>query len=429
MLSETPNILIEDLYFGTAAITTECDADPSHFDNAEKQNYADKEAQNQVSGLNEVKEGHSVGTAVQPGLPSCYPGWFQVANNDSNSQMYLGTFPSVPGFIPGGMSAWGYPSLGAGNWMYPMPAQPAAFIHQPFVGHCRTGIAASGAYDSAGLGPGAPGGPPQTASFSFSGCDQRPELPSQMNSRYGIPLASSPQLHSAMCYNPFGAPSFLGSWHAIQPSSSAASITNQPEEPSRTQKKSSAPDVQSELGMNCRKRRSDSEGLHRSECQADQSVANGLNSSLLARVPSVLISEGADIGRQGEQGWAQRLHLDGAHGCAKIDSHGDGSSLARKKDSDNRTAVWLKRQERDSVNNKVSDEQMDVNLPVSRSVDESTFFPLLPSVSSVDHGRRKPVGETEKWQGKVIKVVPRAAVSASESAAGILLSLQQERQQ
>ena len=53
---------------------------------------------------------------------------------------------------------------------------------------------------------------------------------------------------------------------------------------------------------------------------------------------------------------------------------------------------------------------------------------LFPLVSLDGRGKAKK-GKTEEQHGRVIKAVPHPAVSTTKSAAGILLSLQRERQQ
>ncbi|KAH7431843.1 hypothetical protein KP509_08G069300 [Ceratopteris richardii] len=56
------------------------------------------------------------------------------------------------------------------------------------------------------------------------------------------------------------------------------------------------------------------------------------------------------------------------------------------------------------------------------------LFPLVPSLSPIYHTRKLDSKDPESRQGQVIRAVPRRDVAASDSAAGILLSLQRDRQ-
>eukprot|EP00250_Pteridium_aquilinum_P010051 c19117_g1_i1 orf=603-2804(+) len=69
---------------------------------------------------------------------------------------------------------------------------------------------------------------------------------------------------------------------------------------------------------------------------------------------------------------------------------------------------------------------MDVDYSIGENA--LNLFPLQPSTRTGGHSEGSVPRPDEDSQGRVIKAVPRSALAASESAAGILLSIQRERQ-
>lgn len=437
LLADTSNLSIRGGLYGGPA--PECDTDCSLGVNAEKENCADVE--DQASTPKEVATGQSLGALAQPGLASCYPGWSQVMVNDPNSQVYSGSYPPLSSSNPSGFSVWGYPSLGVEQWMGPMAPQAGAFIYHPLAGNFPMGSPFGGAYGSAALGPVAPVGRPSMVSFGFPHGNQRPEVPPEMRVSYAPEGASTQQWHPAMCHSAsIGHSTPYPSWYAIHnnamhsnrlfavrdceegPSGSVASISNQPEASVGTIKAAHGPGMQFHMGKS-------NLIVPRSVYQAEQSsrsVAIGSNANTLTSTPSIAF-EKADCGHQHKLGLAQSSDLDGTKLSTGFD---DDASLVRKMNAGSGAVSWSKRQ-RDGevfIGSRGLDEEMDANLSEDQSVNALTLFPLVPSLSFNNDHSQKP-GQTEKWQGQVIKVVPRPAVAASESAAGILLSIQQERQQ
>lgn len=332
---------------------------------------------------------------------------------------------SIPDPVQGGgISAWGYPSCG--QWIGSMAVQ-GQLVHgqpygyQPLAGTFSPGSAFGLPY---GSGPASP-----MVSFGIPYCGQRQELPAEMGSNYGpITTSKLDGRNVGHFSNSFG-----GSWYFMQhnyanpqmihaagsdkdaPTGSGTSVNKAPKTAAQGVKTSSFPGLSYHWGFsNQGARPLNTEGLESSGQQSEissPSIGTRLNSMTTPITPSAPAVK--------KLGFSHK-------GLGKIFDSADSKRSLDKEDIDARACAKVRKEGGSPFVEDVSVVASVHSAHVGDCVLE--LFPLVPSLSAGGRNGERDPKAVEGGGGHVIRAVPRKAIAASESAAGILLSLQRERQ-
>eukprot|EP00249_Psilotum_nudum_P020709 c27814_g1_i1 orf=278-3088(+) len=441
MLAATP--LEDGLDYDSPPMTPGDDADVP-VGSQDKAQGKSEDRELQYSEVHPTKETSNfpIEDEIQQGV-TCYPSWYghdgpQRLNYDPDGHMYLGPYPSMPAVLPSGIGQWGFahPSMGTNQWFGPTTVQPGAFLYQPFATGFPPTAGYAGSYGSI-TGP----GPLPLASFGLPGCDPRPVLSHDVYSRV-CPVSTDQPWQPALCYNPAVAPVGLdssASQYAMQhtetmrrvydpgfrgegPSGSITSYTNQPEKSVNMLKAplSFTDDIafQSKW-MNHIPGQAPSNGFCRPSYQAEKlALSTGVRSN-----NGLILSPNSDaVEHQVEQPWDKGQDSKENNQSCYIDCYAHHVS---KRDSKRH-----KEGQREFVSHNVLDEGVaNIEDLTDQSQNALCLFPLAPVLNFRDCNRNKSAGPEAECQNRVIKAIPHAAVVASKSAAGILLSIQQERRQ
>jgi hypothetical protein len=303
-----------------------------------------------------------------------------------------GLNPSTPASSHGFVSAWGYPSVG--QWMGPMDAQGRPFMYHPF-----SGPPFGGPY-----GAPMPGPIPPMVPF---GIPYYGQILSDMHQNYGS-ATSSNKFDPSAGHTPINVPKGIhGSWNFAPygvyppgfskdvPTGSGASVNKSSRALTGTST-SSVPGMHYQFGMNAHQ-------IHQSK--------NSSSSSLLQRPSKVKKS-------CYEHQEKKSLESRGVHGSRNAKFQENDRSLGEEESASNVPK---------DLHGKEDSQASGRNIMFGKSI-EHAGWQLFPLVSLDDRERTKK-GKPDERQGRVIKAVPHPAISTTQSAAGILLSLQRERQQ
>ncbi|MCO5559031.1 hypothetical protein L7F22_012623 [Adiantum nelumboides] len=339
--------------------------------------------------------------------------WYAAVCNDKMGS----TTPYLPAFAPGGVSAWGYPSLGAGHWMGPSPAQgrPSAYPH--FTACFPPGAPFGGLYGAGSVSPMMP--------FCFPHTGHRTEAWEELSSNGAPALATTSNARGAPALG-YVAHDIPGAWQFLQYNNpyysqrfhggvlekntsvgSGASINHQ---------RSVKPVHTSETGH-----------ILREGSRAGWPNSNGIEDSMLQSENSSP-SSSAYIRSTPASSKAGPCHQKTEQPAQMSSTSLFRAFSSSKQHEANELGVRLSKR-RQSDQSLVSDEPAEeAGHQSGQSRNALDLFPLVPSLTSDDE-KKGPKQATAMWQGRVIKAVPHPAVVASQSAAGILLSLQRERRQ
>ena len=376
----------EEMQFGAIE-----ESDESPYSNVlERANCFSEKKQNTVSNVRDGGESQLHETEGHPEIVSNQLEQ-QATSNDA------GLNQSIPPSSHG-VSAWGYPSMGMGQWMSPMDVQGRPFMfHPPFAAPPF-----GGPYGSAMPGPMPPMVP---FGIPYYG----PSLP-DMHQNYGS-VGSSNNFDPSVGHNPINVPKGMqGSWNFTPydgahiaglvkdvPTGSGASV-NQSSTTLPSMRTLSVPGMQYQLGMNVHH-------THQSENSSP---------SVLRKVSNAKTSSNEHHDKKG-------LELRGGHQSCNAQFQENARSL-EEEDSARNVMGWIK-----DLHGKEGARVSVRNISLEKCI-EHGGLQLFPLVSLDGRGKAKK-GKTEEQHGRVIKAVPHPAVSTTQSAAGILLSLQRERQQ
>lgn len=428
LLAETPGTLIDDeMHFETIE---EFDATAS----LAKIATSSGEDANKV-GFN-FKEG-SKGKAPEAEGQS-KNNWGQT---QADGNVGLGSNASMPEFSSVGVSAWGYPSLGP--WGGPMAAHGGPFNYQQF-----TGTLPPGSAFGLPFGPSLPGSGAPMMSFGIPYCGRRQELPAEMDSNYGPPTAfkhegsGTVSVNSNHVSNDLAASCYFSQYNSLNnnrlpaarssndvPTGSGTSV-NKSSATMQALKTSCFPGLSYQWGLNCQTGPLNTDGLDNSAHQSENSSpsnATRLNCRT-SSTPSTPPARRPGLIHQDAEGLAKNLDPASGYGFNSSDQYDSGKKLAGKEKLVTSTPSHSKRQ-KESVCFSIDGPPSNGN-NYGSGVNHSALdlFPLVPSLSSGGGNGKKVLKAVEEGQGVVIRAVPRRATAASKSAAGILLSLQRERQ-
>ncbi|MCO5562442.1 hypothetical protein L7F22_016070 [Adiantum nelumboides] len=341
---------------------------------------------------------------------------------------------STPELVCDEISAWGYPSFG--QWIGPMAAQGQLYGYQQLAEGLPPGSAFSLPYVSSGPAP-------PMVSFGIPYCGRQQELPAEISSNYG-PATVSKQDGSGLLSRNFGhfSNDFASSWYIMQHNNlnnqrmhsgasgkavstgSGTSVNKAPVTAARGVKTSCFPGLAYHWGIsNQAAGPSNTEGLESSGHQSEissPSMATRLATSLTPSAPAAkkLVLSHKKI--QGSLG--KNLEMLSVHRSHSSDSK---RYVENKEDLD--ASPSSKVQDKGGIS-PVDDGLVDASVHLSDVGCALELFPLVPSLGSNGWNRERDGKAVEGGQGHVIRAVPRRAIAASESAAGILLSLQKEKQ-
>eukprot|EP00250_Pteridium_aquilinum_P001439 c11633_g1_i1 orf=142-2823(+) len=433
LLAETPCTLIdEEMPFGAM---DKCAVPASPCTITEREHCLIEKVRVADPCLEERKEHQANNTRTQPKITQKPESFAPVGNDDMGSNPYL------PPFSLGGTSAWGYPSVGMGQWMGPMAAQNRPSAYQPFAGTFPPGAPFGGMYGSAMLGPSGT----QLFPFGIPYSGQRSEPWEEMSSNHGPAAGSNHQAATDVGYSPSQmANNLSGAWHFLPFShpyynqrlsasvsekdistGSGASINNQkPTEAVHPSGMCYPWGDASQAGQ------LNTNAFENSGHQRENSpprIATGSKFKSSACMPPAPVSRKAGSHHQEAENPAQSAKMNKVFQNRSFKKY--EANRAGGREEENTTAPrWPKHQQGGQVPfDKGHMEETLVDCSPDHSGNALDLFPLVPSLSP--DGQGDPKQAREHWQGQVIKVVPRPAVAASKSAAGILLSLQRERRQ
>lgn len=342
----------------------------------------------------------------------------------------LGSNACRPELSSVGLSAWGYPSLGP--WAGTMAAQGGPYNYLPFAGAFPPGSAFG-----LPMGPSFPG---SMMSFGIPFYDGRQEPPAEVDSNDGPPGASKHEGSGTGSVNSnHGSNDLAASWYFAQynhqgnnnrlfaggsykdaPTGSGASVNNS-FAAAQAVKAPCFPKLPYQWGLNCQTGLVNTDGNEISAHQSDHSSvpisATRLDGHTLSTL-STPLTKPLRLPRQDAEDVLQNLDPASSHRFNSLNQHDSCKKTLEREMPEIRTSSLLKHHHQESVCSSVDFPSVGVN----RSALE--LFPLVPLNSC--GGRVLNAGEERR--GGVIRAVPRRAVAASKSAAGILLSLQRERQ-
>ncbi|KAI5055953.1 hypothetical protein GOP47_0029474 [Adiantum capillus-veneris] len=382
LLAETPGTLIdEEMLFGAV---DDCAGSPSQCNIEGRENDCDEKAQVTSSLKEQGSKVQGIKTGIHPEIKQNPQRYGAVGNDGMGS-----TIPYMPAFTPGGVSAWGYPSMGMGQWMGMLPAQGRPSTYQPFPGAFSPGAPFGGLYGPGQVSPMMP--------FCMPYASQRSEAWEEMSSNHGPPVAagSSSQAAPALGQVAHDVP---GAWQFVQ--------YNIP---------------------------SHHQGFHAGVPEKNASIGSG--ASINHQRPA---GTGLILGEASHAGRLNKNKLENSINQSETSSP-SSSAYMRPTQAPRKSGSYQQKAEQPA--------QMSIN-SVFREFSSSKqhgaggrkeahkvaagnaldLFPLVPSLSTVG-GQSSSKQANALWQGRVIKAVPHSAVNASQSTAGILLSLQRERRQ
>eukprot|EP00250_Pteridium_aquilinum_P016754 c23278_g1_i1 orf=433-2988(-) len=327
-------------------------------------------------------------------------------------------------FSSGGVTAWGYPNLG--QLAGPMAAQGQPIGFRPFYGTLPPGSAFSLPGGSVPQGSVSP-----MISFGIPFCDPRQEFPAEMGSNYWLPTVFDHEgSGTASGYSSRVSDNLGGSCynylsyqriHAAQDvSTGSGASANISPTTVRGVKTSCVPGSSYQSGP------SNTDGLdsyaHRSEISSC-SDATRLKGHKFPSTPLISASKKVGFCHQDVEGLAHTSDLASAYGSGSSDQYDNSRGSGEEKELNARILSQSKGQKEGvCLSSQLSDAD-EHSSDLSHSALE--LFPLVPLLGSSGRNGEKAA---EGGQGSIIRAVPRRAIAASESAAGILLSLQRERQ-
>lgn len=436
LLAETPGTLIdEEIPFGSV---DQYAGTPSQCNTLEREDRCNGKT-HMTTSLKDPRSKEQVNKTRKQPESMLNPQWYAAGRNDG-----LGSSPYLPAFTPGGVSTWGYPSLGMGQWMGQMPMQGRPSAYQPFAAPFPTGAPYGGLY-----GPGSLGPVSQMMPFCIPYAGQRSEPWEETSSNIGPHVADN--------YDPQVAPAFghgahdpAGAWQFVPYQNpyfnqriyasvseknvsigSGASINHQrPVKPLHASGMEHTSGEGRPNNNGLENERANNNGLDKSINQSETSSHGNtsgfkfLSSACMRTMPA---PRKAGSYQQNSDPPAQNTNTSSVfHNSRSAKQHaanGRGREEASKVE-----LRWPKRQQSDQMlfSNGSSGETMG---PLSDPGGNALhLFPLVPSLGT-DGAHSNFKQNKEDRQGRVIKAVPHPAVAASQSAAGILLSLQRERRQ
>ncbi|KAI5078278.1 hypothetical protein GOP47_0006655 [Adiantum capillus-veneris] len=404
LLAETPGTLIDEaVHFETVG---ECEAPP-------RLTKRTMNSGNCARNDGNSKKGSKSQSADVEGSPA--------VSKDVNKEVKV----LSPDSIHGGISSWGYPSFG--QWIGgPMAADGQPYGYQPLAGALPPGSAFGLPYGSALSGSASP-----MVSFWMPYCGQRQELPAEMGANYGPATVAKVDGSGFMGRN-FGyfSNDFANSWYIMQhnnlnnqrmhsgkaaPTGSGASVNKAPVTTARGMKTSCFPGLAYHWGIGSQAAGpSNTEGFEASGQQSEIS-----SPSIAARLappltPSACAAKKLIVSNNEVQGG---LGL-------KFDMVLSSDSRRSVENDEDGNAKMFSKVHEEGGRSPVDDRLEDASVLISDVGCALELFPLVPALRNQE---RDP-NAVEEGRGHVIRAVPRRAIAASESAAGILLSLQREKQ-
>ncbi|MCO5592759.1 hypothetical protein L7F22_046762 [Adiantum nelumboides] len=417
LLANIPCMLIdEEMLFG---MVDNCAGAPSECNTEGRGIHHDEKAYVTRSSKEQRSKDQGNKTGSQPETTQNLQCYAAPGNDGMGS-----TMPYVPAFIPGGVSAWGYPSMGTGHWMGALSAQGRPSAYQPFTGLFTAGAPLGGLYGPGAVSPMLPfctpyighepweemssNGGPSVAAFNAQGAPALGHVAHdgsgpwqfvQYNSLYynqrfraGVSEknASIGSVASINQHRPVKSLNASGTGHILSEGSGAVRVTNNGIHTSRHPTENSSPSSSAYIRSTPASRQAGSyyEKTEQPAQMSTNNIQHVFNSS-----------KQLEVNEAGGREEACKVVMRLSKRC-----QGDQLPFS------NQSAEGM------------------TGHPSGPFRNALELFPLVP-FSSTDGGQNSCRQTSAIWQGRVIKAVPHPAVAASQSAAGILLSLQRERQQ
>ncbi|MCO5599508.1 hypothetical protein L7F22_053613 [Adiantum nelumboides] len=390
LIAGTPNVPINEIYFGIGNMIMDCDSDgsPAGLINIEEVNA--EAVGKEVSVFKEVGKAPSIVTEKNCGESKCPSNAFHAENV---------------------VSARRCSSLAVVPWPTPEPAQTGICQNPSFAQSFAPGPAVCGPFVAAlQEHEAATTGSPL---FAFP----LPQSTTSVQSSYGFAVASTHQQESVPNHNRspgckvanLSGQRTPNKKHCARegPTMTVASINHQPDMSLRQLRTKCSSSTNSKPQRYGKEGHSPRKTLEVLGLQADNLQHASMGSELNTPMAR-LLNDRHQGPKTNELDSMQATDMQQEYKIKKIGSF----------------RGWKRQQ--DQPVNVVKVREVGGCTSSNPSLGALNLFPLAPTLTSHCDSRGPSSGGKE-WQGHVIKVVPRPAESASESAAGILLSIQQER--